>query len=669
MADLKQVEAAFLKADAAGDTDAARVLAGEVRRLRAASGPAAQQPNPKETSAGGGQWMKDLVGGAVRGAGSIGATLLTPLDAAARGLGIENDFIGRRDRREAMDGGLREMGVDTDSLTFKGAKLGTEIAGTAGAGGVLATAARAVPAIASRAPALIQAIESGGIGKQAGNVLTRIAGGAITGGAGAGMVNPEDAAGGAAVGGAIPGAAALVRAAGKAVTPLLDAFGRPTAAGRQGAAVRAIEGAGVTPQMAAGVGPAVTRTGASPMLAERLAVPSNDPAVVARVAQMQDQLRAVSPHHASEVTSREVGNNAARVNTLRDMAGEGGARDFAAANRSGTSGPMYDEAFAVDASGKTLTPAQNRTMVQLMRAPAIQDAAREARRTAANSGKNVGPSNASGSVQGLHDTKLAMDDAIGKAQSAESAAERNKLRGLQDAQKRLVAFIESISPEYANARGVHAQMSVPLNQMDIAGQVLKGGSAATTDLGGVPRLMPDAMARQLKDEPALMKAATGRDLGGSLDDVLTPQQSGTVREISNELSRAAAIGRAGNGPGSATAKRLMQSQFGMLRNTNEGNAIIRTLGAGGALASGLATGGQGAAIGLPMLAVREVAGHLTRKTQDELGRLLLNPAELNALMNAPPKALTPAQVAMRDLAKAALRSMPVAATSTTGAEQ
>ena len=35
MADLAQVEAAFLKADAAGDTEAATALAGEVRRLRA----------------------------------------------------------------------------------------------------------------------------------------------------------------------------------------------------------------------------------------------------------------------------------------------------------------------------------------------------------------------------------------------------------------------------------------------------------------------------------------------------------------------------------------------------------------------------------------------------------------------------------------------------------
>ena len=41
---------------------------------------------PKQQDSGGfGQMVGDLAAGAVRGAGSIGATLLAPLDAAARG--------------------------------------------------------------------------------------------------------------------------------------------------------------------------------------------------------------------------------------------------------------------------------------------------------------------------------------------------------------------------------------------------------------------------------------------------------------------------------------------------------------------------------------------------------------------------------------------------------
>jgi hypothetical protein len=103
--------------------------------------------------------LGNLAAGAVRGAGSIGATILTPVDAAARALGVQNDFIGRTDRREAMDGGLREMGADTDSLAFKGGKLGAEIAGTAGVGGALANGVRVLGA--TRAAAGLEPIIDG----------------------------------------------------------------------------------------------------------------------------------------------------------------------------------------------------------------------------------------------------------------------------------------------------------------------------------------------------------------------------------------------------------------------------------------------------------------------------------------------------------------------------
>ena len=163
-----------------------------------------QPPAPQK-----GNMLGDLAAGAVRGAGSIGATLLAPIDALARKAGIHNDFIGRTDRRESMDAALQGLGANTDSLAYKGAKVGAEIAGTLPVGGVLAKGAAMVPGLARLAPA----IASGGISAPGANLLTRAAGGAITGGATAGLVNPEDAGLGAMIGGAMPGAA---MAAGKA---------------------------------------------------------------------------------------------------------------------------------------------------------------------------------------------------------------------------------------------------------------------------------------------------------------------------------------------------------------------------------------------------------------------------------------------------------------------
>lgn len=167
-----------------------------------------QPPAPQK-----GNMLGDLAAGAVRGAGSIGATLLAPIDALARKAGIQNDFIGRTDRRESMDAALQGLGADTDSLAYKGAKVGAEIAGTLPVGGVLAKGAAMVPGLARLAPA----IASGGISAPGANLLTRAAGGAITGGATAGLVNPEDAGLGAMIGGAMPGAALAAGKVGQAI--------------------------------------------------------------------------------------------------------------------------------------------------------------------------------------------------------------------------------------------------------------------------------------------------------------------------------------------------------------------------------------------------------------------------------------------------------------------
>lgn len=175
-----------------------------------------QQPEPKE--GGFGQTLGNLAAGAVRGAGSIGATLLAPIDAAARAVGVQNSFIGRDDRREAMTGALREMGAQPDSLAFQAGKIGAEVAGTLPVGGVLA---KGVGAIAPGATGLATALRAGGMAGP--NLATRIAGGAATGAAAAGLVNPEDAGTGAIIGGVLPVIRAGLRGATAAARNVIGA--------------------------------------------------------------------------------------------------------------------------------------------------------------------------------------------------------------------------------------------------------------------------------------------------------------------------------------------------------------------------------------------------------------------------------------------------------------
>lgn len=180
--------------------------------------PEAPKPTSLEQHAG------NLLSGLVRGAGSIGATIVAPGDIIndalnGKGLSLESN----RQRRADMDAALQQMGAQPDSIMYQGGKLTGEIAGTAGVPGVLAKGAQAI----GMAPKVVNAIASGGFNiggapatSAAGKVVNagiRTAGGAATGAAAAGLVNPEDAGTGAIIGGAMPGAVKVAGEAGKAI--------------------------------------------------------------------------------------------------------------------------------------------------------------------------------------------------------------------------------------------------------------------------------------------------------------------------------------------------------------------------------------------------------------------------------------------------------------------
>jgi hypothetical protein len=174
------------------------------------------------------QAARNLGGGAIRGAGSIGATILSPLDYAANALGIQNDYIGRNDRRQQMDAGLQSLGADPSSWMYKLGKIGAEVAGTAGAGGAIAKPIQALAA--SRYGAGIEPIlegvakglQTGGfrVGDLAGTAAAlpaRVLTGAVNGTATAGLVDPSQAGTGAVIGGALPAAAQAAGYAGNAI--------------------------------------------------------------------------------------------------------------------------------------------------------------------------------------------------------------------------------------------------------------------------------------------------------------------------------------------------------------------------------------------------------------------------------------------------------------------
>lgn len=193
-------------------------------RLRAERESAQQtQPEPSSIS----QDAGNVLAGAVEGAGQIGATLLSPIDWAARKLGAEDSALFPTDRRQAIVEGLRTMGAQPESALYQAGKIGTEVAGTAGVGGALAKGATFAPQLAS-------ALRAGGFSKYAG-LAANIAGGAATGAASAGLTG-GDVGTGALIGGVLPGGISAVKTAVPAV------LGMTTGAGSE--AIKQAYGAG-----------------------------------------------------------------------------------------------------------------------------------------------------------------------------------------------------------------------------------------------------------------------------------------------------------------------------------------------------------------------------------------------------------------------------------------
>jgi hypothetical protein len=164
------------------------------------------------------QGLGNVIAGGLRGAGSIGATLVTPIDL----LMGNTKSIGNPERRQRMDDAFGSMGAETDSFGYGAGKLAGEIAGTAGLGGALVNGVRMGAAVAGKAvpvlfDPLLAAIGSGGMVANGAGMATRTAGGAINGLVTAGAVNPQDALMGGIVGGAMPGSIKMAGAVGRGI--------------------------------------------------------------------------------------------------------------------------------------------------------------------------------------------------------------------------------------------------------------------------------------------------------------------------------------------------------------------------------------------------------------------------------------------------------------------
>jgi predicted GNAT family acetyltransferase len=298
------------------------------------------------------QDVGNIEAGVLRGAGSVGSTLLAPYDIAkdaisGKGLSLESN----RERRAGIDGGLREMGAQPDSGLYKTGKIGGEILGTAGVGGLLANGARALGA----APSIVQGLSTGGLNVAGASglpgMLLRGATGATTGAATAGLVNPEDAGMGAAIGGALPTGAKLLAATGKAVGGgVKSAFQPLYESGRKqivGNALRDFAGSQADDALRNLQNAGELVDGSMPTVGQASGVPS--------LAAVERASLATSPEATNALSARLADQNEARVAALRSIAGDKFAKEAALSARQDAAQVAYTKARDSDLMRRTLS--------------------------------------------------------------------------------------------------------------------------------------------------------------------------------------------------------------------------------------------------------------------------------------------------------------------------
>jgi hypothetical protein len=620
----EELYTALRNADKAGDNEGAARLASYIQSLdspqqevatKQSANPQLQQmydaSKPSDKSS-----LKDIGAGAIRGAGSIGATLIRPFESKQ-----ENDK-----RRQDMTDALGIMGVDTNSKGFAIGKGGVEIAGTAGAGGAIGKV------VSKFAPLLGDAIASGGMtlngttGNALGNGFTRVLGGGINGGATVGLANPDQAKKGVLIGGAIPATTGTLGVVGGAIGDALKPF---TEQGKKEILANFLK------QTAGDDLPQVINNldnakGLTPGFNPTTGQASNN----GGLAILEKTVKQRNPNIMQNIDESQ---RKALATAINNMGGNDLERQALVDSRDSAVEDLYKLA-----KSKDIPLDQN--SVNLLNRPAVKQAVAEATINAANRKVSIGlPAigeqpigvlDASGKMitrpaqdaqltgKTLHEIKMALDSA--KNYTPIGGANKAQLNAIGVASNDFNNFLENAIPEYKQAKDTFANMSKPINQLDL-GQAIADKYIPPLYRGmDTPlELKHSELAKILYDNGnALAKKTTGFS-GSTLENTLNPQQLQTLKNAVQDTQYIKQGDLVGKGSGSDTFQKLaFNSQL-------ENNGIL------GKLAHSLPS--MGGALG----ALKSIAGvaykGANKGLEEKLAQALLNPQEASSLMKMSPQ--------------------------------
>jgi len=359
--------------------------------------------------------------------------------------------------------------------------------------------------------------------------------------------------------------------------------------------------------------------GSMPTVGEAAGVPS--------LASAQRAAIGSSPIATNALANRQLAQNEARTAALENIAPE--ARVVKYSNiREEVANDLYDKALNVKLA---LAPEDAKIVGELVKTPAISKAINQAKENAANRGVDI--ADPAGSMRGLHETKMALDDQISavkaKLEKSGTGATSAELRSLISAKDRLLGFIEDVKPAYKEASSTFARLSKPVNQLE-----------------SIAKLAEKSVSPQTQN---IYAANFARELDKvKKEGILSKQQLARLEAISEDLQRGTYAKTAGAGIGSNTMEKLAYNN--MLQQVNLPNMLRRR--------------GMAETAGNILARVSDVGyGGANKQLTNKMAEALLDPKKSAALMKLAGKAetashLTPEQANIaRILATQAAQNM------------
>ncbi len=549
----QQLIGALRKADAAGDTAAARAIAQRIKAMRqpAATPPAPQpaEPAPDPTegmsgfdkfSAGVGKSFADTYRG-LKQAGTEAVDFVAG-GGVASPVGIADRLVRGRESNRYDNPVTRATGrsLDRQQADIDRAKtLDAPLMDTgAGAGGnVVGTLAQILgPGIVARGTAAGAAL-----------LPRTIAGNAAQGGI-VGLLQPTasgdnratNVAAGAAFGTV---GAALPAGGGKLLSLLRRAGSGATLSGaeRKAAETIAAESSGLQQLMA-------PQPSAIPGVQRTLAEESLDPGVARLERQVRGQTNIFQPI--------DTANNAARVRAIEGFAGDDAALSAAKSERSRQALPKLaasylDRGVNVSAIRDSLGEQIKANATR----PSVQSALTDVQRALDNAGDDV---------FSLYGVRKYIGDLLSGKAGADKSYAKAASKELKDLQGVLDEEIAKKSPSFASYLDTFREGSKPINRMQTGQQLLApdSGGAVLDPQTGLQVLTPASFSRKARNLDAVAAKATGFKKAKA-SDILSPDDLAVIRDVQDDLERQAFRSTAGSGGNSMTAERLaLQDKLG-----------------------------------------------------------------------------------------------------------